>query len=45
LKMALQFQNCNLNLRQMVRSEEDEFVDKFGLGTSFKVSTFLFESF
>ncbi len=36
-------QNCNLNLRQMVRSEEIEFVDC--LATSFKVSEFSFESF
>jgi hypothetical protein len=41
LKMYFVFQNCNLNLRQMVRSEEIEFVDC--LVTSFKVSEFLFE--
>ena len=40
LKMHFVFQNCNLNLRQMVRSEE--FVDC--LVTRFRVSMFLIES-
>jgi hypothetical protein len=43
LKMHFMFQNFNLNLRQMVRSEVREFANSWGT-TSFKVSPFLFKS-